>query len=510
MNQTPTRPNPEHHRGIRGRTAIAGAITLALAGGGLMLSQSVPATDAGNAAPSAAFIGAGMPSFADVAERVSPAVVNVTVVSEAQSPRMQFKGHPDLPEGTPFDEFFRRFFETPDTPGGSPRRSMGAGSGFVIDPQGHIVTNNHVVDGATEVTVTFNDGTKLDARVIGRDPKTDLALLEVDADHPLPHVDLGDSSSARVGDWVLAVGNPFGLGGTVSAGIISARGRDINSGPYDDYIQVDAPINRGNSGGPLFDAYGRVIGVNTAIYSPTGGSVGIGFAIPAETVRAIVSQLESTGHVERGWLGVQIQPVTDEIAAGLGLEDTNGVLVADILPDGPASTSDIQAGDVIVRAGGEPMEDYKDLPKLIAATAAGTKMRFDIIRDGQPVAVTIEIGRMPDDETLALTDSGSAAPGGEARLGVYLSPLTPEIRAQNGIDEATNGVYVSKVQPGSPADNAGIEAGSVISMVGAEHVTRPDQVANAVRRAGDEERDTLVLRVEKEGRPLFVAVELGD
>ena len=510
MNQTSPQPNPGRNRRIRARTAIAGAITLALAGGGLVLAQSAPVTDESKAAPSAAFVGSGMPSFADVAERVSPAVVNVTVVSQAQSPRMQFKGHPDLPEGTPFDEFFRRFFETPDTPGASPHRSMAAGSGFVIDPQGHIVTNNHVVDGASEVTVTFNGGTKLEARVIGRDPKTDLALLEVDAEHPLPHVDLGDSASARVGDWVLAVGNPFGLGGTVSAGIISARGRDINSGPYDDYIQIDAPINRGNSGGPLFDAYGRVIGVNTAIYSPTGGNVGIGFAIPAETVRTIVSQLESIGHVERGWLGVQIQPVTEEIAAGLGLKDTKGVLVADILPDGPASTSDIQAGDVIVRAGGEPMEDYQDLPKLIAATQAGTKMRFDIIRNGKPVAVTIEIGRMPDDQTLALADPGSSGSGGETRLGVFLSPLTPEIRAQNGIDEETTGVYVSKVQPGSPADDAGIEAGTVISMVGAEHVSTPDQVAKAVRRAGDEERDTLVLRVEKDGRPLFVAIELGD
>jgi serine protease Do len=472
----------------------------------MVLAQSVPGNSAASA-PTAAFVGAGMPSFADVAERVSPAVVNVTVISEA-SPRMLFKGHPELKEGAPMDEFFRRFFDNPESQGQGPRRSMGAGSGFVVDPQGYIVTNNHVVDGASEVTVTFNDGAKLEAKVLGRDPKTDLALLKVDAAQPLAHVDLGDSASARVGDWVLAVGNPFGLGGTVSAGIISARGRDINSGPYDDYIQIDAPINRGNSGGPLFDAYGRVIGVNTAIYSPTGGNVGIGFAIPAETVRSIVADLQSKGRVDRGWLGVQIQPVTDEIAAGLGLEGTKGVLVADILPDGPAAGSDLKAGDVIVRAGGQVMEDYKDLPKLIAATEAGTTMRLDIVRDGKPATVSITIGSMPEDETLAKNDASPAANEGERRLGLYLAPLTPEIRSQNGIADGAEGVFVAKVQSNSPAERAGIEVGSVISMVGAEPVSTPDQVVQAVRRALEENRDALVLRVEKDGRPLFVAVKL--
>lgn len=487
----------------RPRGLVAGSVAVALAGAGAVWAQAQSTTASPQAVQAPAVLQPVMPSFADVAERVSPAVVNVTVVSD-ETPQTVLRNHPNLPEDGPMGEFFQRFFEQPGF--ATPHRVQGAGSGFIIDSDGHVVTNNHVIDGASEVTVTLNDGSKFKARVLGRDDKTDVALLKIDAGHPLPYVDLGDSAGTRVGDWVLAVGNPFGLGGSVNAGIVSARGRDINSGPYDDYIQIDAPINRGNSGGPLFDAYGRVIGVNTAIYSPTGGNVGIGFAIPAETVRSVVADLKDDGRVERGWLGVQIQPVTEELAAGLGLQDTNGVLVADVLPDGPAAGTDLRAGDLILRAGGQPIRDYKDLPKLVAATKAGTVMKLDLIREGKPRSVSVTIGQMPDDDALAQTDSQPADERGQGHLGLYLAPLTPELRQQQGIEAGSSGVLVSRVEPGSPADQAGIEAGTLISMVGGEPVSSPRQVVEAVRQAAEENRPAVVLRVEKDGKPLFIAV----
>jgi serine protease Do len=482
------------------RTLITVSVALALAAGGVVLAQS---QSQAVTAPSAAVLQPVMPSFADVAERVSPAVVNVTVVSE-QSARTALRSHPNLPEDGPMGDLFKHFFEQPGMT--MPHKVQGAGSGFIIDPEGHVVTNNHVIDGANEVTVTLNDGTKFKAQVLGRDNKSDLALLKVDAGRPLPYVDLGASASARVGDWVLAVGNPFGLGGSVNAGIVSARGRDINTGPYDDYIQIDAPINRGNSGGPLFDAYGRVIGVNTAIYSPTGGNVGIGFAIPAEAVRGVVTQLREHGRVERGWLGVQIQPVTEELASALGLQGTNGVLVADVLPDGPSAGTDLKAGDVILQAGGQPIQDYKDLPKLIAATPAGTVMMLDLVRGGQPMTLNVTIGRMPGDETLAQADTSGTGDSAQPRLGLYLAPVTAELRKEQGFSPDSKGVYVAQVEPGSPAEQAGIQAGSLISMVGGEPVTSPDQVVAAVRQAAEDKRPAVLLRVEKDGKPMFVAV----
>ncbi len=484
------------------RTALAGAVALALAAGGAVLAQTqVPQSQPVTGA--SVVVQPTMPSFADVAERVAPAVVNVTVVSDtAEKPLRQ--GHPQLPEGSPFDEFFRKFYEQPGMSG--PHRTQGAGSGFVIDPTGLVVTNNHVIDGASEVTVTLNDGAKHQARVVGRDDKTDIALLKIEAGHPLPHVDLADSSSARVGDWVLAVGNPFGLGGSVNAGIVSARGRDIQSGPYDDYIQIDAPINRGNSGGPLFDVYGRVIGVNTAIYSPTGGNVGIGFAIPAETVRTVVADLRDDGRVERGWLGLQIQPVTEDLAAGLGLKGTDGVLVADVLRDGPSAGFDLKPGDVILSTDGNPIRDYKDLPKRVAATKAGTAMKLELVRAGKPLTVAVTVGQMPADDSQALAADQPAAGEAQARIGLYLAPLTPELKREQGLGADSAGVFVARVEPGSPADQAGIEAGSLISMVGGAPVSTPEQAIAAVRAAAEAKRDAVVLRVEKDGKPQFVAV----
>jgi len=504
-----TLQTPARTRRTLTRAALATAVALALAIGGGVAAQS-PAPPAAAAAPTpgaAAVVAPAMPGFADVAERVAPAVVNVTVVA-TDTPAPQRRMHPRLPEGAPMDEFFKRFFEQPDLPHGAPGgpRMQGAGSGFLIDPTGLVVTNNHVIDGANEITVTLNDASKHKAKVLGRDEKTDVALLKIEVGHPLPFVDLGDSKSTRVGDWVLAVGNPFGLGGSVTAGIVSARGRDINSGPYDDYIQIDAPINRGNSGGPLFDGFGRVIGVNTAIYSPTGGNVGIGFAIPAETVKTVVAELRTGGRVERGWLGLQIQPVTEEIAAALGLPDTAGVLVADILPDGPAAGSELQAGDVILKAGGQPIKDYKDLPKLVAAAKAGTDLKLELVRAGKPAEVTIKVGAMPGTDSLAKGGDPSAVDEGKAQLGLALAPLTPEVRQELGLPPGARGVYVTRVQPGSPADEAGIEPGTLISMVSSQPVSTPAQVAEAVQAALTAKRSAVMLRVEKDGRPMFIAV----
>ncbi|MBI3451632.1 MAG: Do family serine endopeptidase, partial [Rhodospirillales bacterium] len=358
-------------------------------------------------APPAAEARSGPEGFSVLVAKVSPAVVNVSTtqkfetVAETMPPQFAF------PPGSPFEEFSRRFFQTPgegDSNGdhdGTPRRATALGSGFIIDPAGYVVTNNHVIGQAEKITVTLQGGDKFDAALIGRDAKTDLALLKIKSDKPLPFVSFGDSAQAQVGDWVIAVGNPFGLGGTVTAGIISARGRDIQSGPFDDFLQIDAPINRGNSGGPTFNTDGQVIGINSAIYSPNGGSVGIGFAIPASLAKPIVEQLRTHGSIDRGWLGVQIQPVTDEIANGLGLAKAQGALVSSIRDDGPAAKSGLEQGDVIVAVNGETVTQFKDLPRLIAAIKAGEKVRLAVWRGGAETTVNVVIGKMPQDEMAA-------------------------------------------------------------------------------------------------------------
>ncbi|MGB5833795.1 MAG: DegQ family serine endoprotease [Thiohalocapsa sp.] len=484
------------------RAAIAGAVALTLALGATF--ANIDNANAEKALTDGALQQpleqpAGPPGFADVVERVTPAVVNVTV---AQKPiqRMSMQGR-ELPEGSPMHEFFKQFGGLPDM---MPREREGEGSGFFISADGYIVTNNHVVEGAERIEVTLADGSTIDAKVIGRDPKTDLALIKVNADSPQPYVELSDSAAARVGDWVLAIGNPFGLGGSVNAGIISARGRDIRSGPYDDYLQIDAPINRGNSGGPLFDARGRVIGVNTAIFSPSGGNIGIGFAIPAETVADVIDQLKTNGRVERGWLGVQIQPVTEAVAASLGLDEVGGVLVADVLDDSPAEAAGVRSGDVIVRAAGEPMEEYRDLTKLVASINAGTKIDLEVVRGGKVRVIDVTIGRMPGND-LAKNEP-TAADSDEPRIGLYLAPLTPETRVEQGIGEGSVGVLVAQVEAGSPAARAGIEAGSLISMVGQKSVSTPAEVSQAVRDAAKQDRPSVLLRVEKDGEQRFIAV----
>jgi serine protease Do len=500
-------PSP-HRRKLAASSAVAGAVFLALAGT-YVITTNQAAASLQPATPTQTAGFAGPPSFAEIAARVTPAVVNVAVTQNGLTdahPKMEL---PQLPDGTPFGDFFERFFHqgSPFAQGFDiPRETHGQGSGFIIDPEGHIVTNNHVIANATEVKVVLNDGTDYRARVVGRDSRTDLALLKVDAEKPLPYVELGSSDQARVGDWVLAVGNPFGLGGSVSAGIVSARGRDIHSGPSDDYLQIDAPINRGNSGGPLFDAAGRVIGVNTAIYSPSGGNVGIGFAIPSARAEQVIADLKDHGRVERGWLGVQIQPVTDEIAAALNRHDRQGALVAEVMEDTPAAKAGLRPGDLILSVNATPVEEVRDLSQMVAGIQPGTKARIAIQRDGAERNLKLIIGEMPAEERVA-TAPASDDKHAEPRLGLYLAPLTDDVREAQGLEDGTKGVMVSRVEQGSAAEKAGIRPGTLITMVGSRQVSTPDEAATSVREALSHGEGAVLLRVEQKGHTRFIAVE---
>ena len=479
-----------------GRTLVAAAVSAAIVGA---VAVSEPWSSA-NAAPGAgtSMMTTMQGGFADLVSEVRPAVVNVQVtrsIRPAAHSRMKWQRH-----GSEFPEFFRHFrsmpgFAIPDMP-----RVEGVGSGFVVDASGLIVTSQHVVKGADSVTVTLQDGRKLEARVVGADPKTDLALLEVDAGEALPVVEFGDSERTRVGDWVVAVGNPFGLGGTVTAGIVSGRGRDIGSGPYDDFLQIDAPINRGNSGGPLFDRSGRVVGVNTAIFSPTGGNVGIGFAIPANVAKPVIESLRTDGKVDRGWLGVQIQHVDETMAEALGLDDAKGALVASVMPDGPAAGAGLRPGDVILSVAGETLDTMKDLPRIVAEIDSGTEAEIEVWRDGGQETLTATIGAQGQDMLAAAAAAAATATadGDDVKLGVMLAP-----RAEPG----KAGVTVAEVAPGSPAARNGLRPGDVIVRAGSATVNGPDDVAGAVRSAASEDKPVLLL-VERGDHRRYVAIDL--
>jgi serine protease Do len=378
------------------------------------------------------------------------------------------------------------------------------GSGFIINANGTIVTNNHVVKDAKTVDVTLSDGTTLTAKVLGSDPRTDIAVLKVEAGHPLPYIHLGNSNDAEPGQWVVAMGNPFGLGGTVTAGIVSALGRDIGDGPYDQFIQVDAPINPGNSGGPLFTQDGKVIGMNTAIFSPShGGSVGIGFAIPSNTINTVVAQLETTGHVTRGYIGVEAQPVSPTMVKAMGLADQSGALVAGVQSDTPASRAGVQPGDVIRTVNGAKIENPRDLAVQIASIKPGDEANLDIVRDGKSQALSLKVGELPTDQTARAGGSGPAHP---AQLGLALGPITPDASDQLNLPAGTHGVLVTGVRQGSPADQAGLQQGDVIVAVGSQPVASPTQAAHDMQEALAGSGHAVALRIIRDGQPAFVAI----
>ena len=445
--------------------------------------------------------------FADLVEAVSPAVVAISISSSAVPPQFDMPEF-NLPPGSPFQDFFERFFKDRGSRkhgDGPPRQFRAQGSGFVIDADGVVVTNYHVVKGAEEITVITNDGEEYEAKLKGYDAKTDLAVLNVNIDEPLPYVVFGDSDKARVGDWVLAIGNPFGLGGTATSGIISARGRDIHAGPLDDFLQIDASINRGNSGGPLFDSSGQVIGVNTAIFTPNGGNVGIGFAIPSALASSVVNQLLDSGHVERGWLGVQIQGLTDELAESLGLSEDKGALVASVVEDSPAEDAGIKVGDVIMTFDGKSVDKMRDLPRIVAETPVNSAVEVDVWRDGNTRSIPVKVGESKPNEPVEVGSREEAPKGG---LGLALAELNDQTRAQFRVNDDVRGVLVVHVAADGPAARKGIRAGDIIKMVGNSEVGNPDQVVTEVEKAIKQDRKSVLLLVERGGADRFVAVDI--
>ena len=451
--------------------------------------------------------------FADIVERVKPSVISVRVkITEKVSKDDSNDDSPFQP-GSPMERFFRRF-GGPDglPPGlrGGPRGGRGAvtgqGSGFFISADGFAVTNNHVVDGADKVEVTTDDGKTFTAKVIGTDARTDLALIKVEGSSDFPFAKLSDGKP-RIGDWVLAVGNPFGLGGTVTAGIVSASGRDIGNGPYDDFIQIDAPVNKGNSGGPAFNTEGEVMGVNTAIYSPSGGSVGIAFSIPASTVKTVVNQLKEKGSVSRGWIGVQIQPVTAEIADSLGLKKAEGALVAEPQADGPAAKAGIESGDVITAVNGTPVKDARELARTIGGFAPGNSVKLNVMHKGQDKVVSLTLGQLPNTvEAKADTDKsdrGSSRGTDVPRLGMTVAPATSVAGA------GKEGVVVTEVDPKSAAADRGFKEGDVILEVAGKSVASPGEVSDAIKAARADNKNSVLMRVRSGGSSRFVAVPLA-
>ncbi len=453
-------------------------------------------------------------SFADLAEKLSPAVVNISTSQTVKRPNAGPQ-MPELPQGSPFEEFFKDFFDKRGGQSPSDRKVQSLGSGFVIDAKGFIVTNNHVIENADEIVVNFANGDSADAELVGTDPKTDLALLKLidKPEEPLSFVSFGDSEAARVGDWVLAIGNPFGLGGSVSAGIISARNRNINSGPYDDFLQTDAAINRGNSGGPLFNMAGDVIGVNTAIYSPTGGSVGVGFSVPSNIAMNVIDQLREFGEIRRGWIGVRIREVSEELAEGLELEDTKGALVEDVTKDGPAAEAGVEIGDVILSFDGKDVEEMRDLPRAVAETPAGDTVRMVVSRKGKTQTLKVTVGLL-DAEGNAV--SGDEEPKSEEVaeteeiLGMTLTTLDRKQREEFSLKPDQEGVLVTEVASTSAAAKKGLRKGDVIVEVAQDAVSTPEEVMEKVKAQKADGKSSVLLLVSRRGDVRFVALRFED
>ncbi len=487
--------------------AVAAMMALAATTFALITVSTVASADVGPA------------SVAPLAKKLSDAVVNISTSQTVKGP--QGVPLPTVPPGSPFEDFFEDFFNKRGGVPRSDRKVSSLGSGFVIDgKEGLVVTNNHVIEGADEIIINFHDGSKLKVdKVLGRDTKADLALLKVTPKKPLVDVKFGSSATLEVGDWVLAIGNPFGLGGSVSVGIISAKSRDINSGLYDDYLQTDAAINKGNSGGPLFNMNGEVIGVNTAIISPTGGSIGIGFAVPSDTVALVVDQLKQYGVTRRGWLGVKIQTVSDDIAETLGIPLNSGAIISAVTPGSPAAMAGVEAGDVILKFDGKDVTSMRGLPKIVAQTAIGRSVGVDLLRKGERITKQVAIGLLeePEDKsTLTANDPSNKAKPAEPALaattvlGLKLSRLTDELRKKFQFDDKVVGVVVEDVDPASPAAQKGIKVGDVIVEAGQDQVSAPEDVARSIDKVQKAGRKAVLLRVEDgKGDLRFVAVPLG-
>ena len=502
--QTPPISNPSRARGGIMRRLLP--VLLVVISPALMFTPAVTAYAQSH----------GPTSVADIAAKLQGAVVNISTTQKLKD--THDVPLPKVPKGSPFEEFFQDFFDKEERGGG--QRANSLGSGFVVDPAGYVVTNNHVIEGADEITVIFTDGTKLKVtEVVGRDPKADLALLRIKPKAPLPAVKFGNSDKMRVGDWVMAIGNPFGLGGTVTVGVISATRRDIQSGLYDEFIQTDAAINRGNSGGPLFNMDGEVIGVNTAIISPTGGSIGIGFAVPSNTASHVLGQLKQFGETRRGWLGVRIQSVNDEIAESVGLNDTEGALIASVTPEGPAAAAGIEVGDIILSFGGQQVTAMRQLPKLVADAAINQEVDIVILRKGQRKTVKVKVGRLEEENKPAPAADAKPEKHGEAQpqpgrksaLGMTFSPITDELRSRFGIDHDLKGVVITEVDPDGPAADTDLKAGDVVVEVTQEKVTSPEELNARLDTLRKLKRKSVLLTLsDGQGELSFVAVKMAD
>src|SRR3974390_3390836 len=484
------------HRLVLLASAAGLAITLVAGNGDLNLLATPAQAATGSQAPA---------SFADVVAQVKPAVISVRVeIDGASMDESQENGATPIEPGAPLEKFFRRFGQG-SGPQGMPQGKQtvtGQGSGFFISADGYAVTNNHVVDHAKTVQIKTDNGTVYKAKVVGTDVKTDLALIKVDADKSFPYVKFAEDDP-RVGDWVVAVGNPFGLGGTVTAGIVSARGRDIGSGPYDDYIQIDAPINKGNSGGPAFNMDGNVIGINTAIFSPSGGSVGIGFDIPADTAKSVVAQLKEHGSVDRAWLGVQIQPVTTEIADSLGLKKAEGAIVDSAQADSPAAKAGIASGDVITEINGSPVKDSRELARKIGMTAPGSSVKLTLVQKGELKTINLTLGKMPNEQQAKADTRDDTAASGQPRLGLSLAPANEVAGAGN------EGLAVVGVDPNGPAAELGLKTGDVILDPVGKGVTNAADVRKAPSEAKPAGKHSILMRVTTADATQFAAVPLG-